>query len=89
MARPHPHKRAARLAAISILSVLGAMAAVWTAPRMSAAVDTWMSTPPVQVRTASLSAPLPVGPAAPATGDASADATTTPGTLQAGSRRVG
>ena len=67
MARPHPHKRTARLAAISILSVLGAMTVVWTAPRVSAAVEMWMSTPPVELRTASLPAALPVGPPAAAT----------------------
>ena len=60
MARPHPHKRAARLAAISILSVLGAVAAVWAAPRVSDAVAAWMSTPPVELRTTSLGAALPV-----------------------------
>ncbi len=63
MARPHPHKRAARLAAIFILSVLGAVAAVWVAPRVSPAVETWMSAPPVELRTAKLPAALPVGPA--------------------------
>jgi flagellar hook assembly protein FlgD len=64
MARPHPHKRAARLAAISILSVLGAVAAVWMAPRVSQAVEAWVSTPAVEVRTASLPMALPVGPPA-------------------------
>ena len=48
MARPHPHKRAARLAAVSILSVLAAVVAVWAAPRVSDAVAAWMSTPPVR-----------------------------------------
>ena len=62
MARPHPHKRAARLAAIFILSVVGAVAAVWVAPRVSPAVETWMSAPPVELRTTSLPAALPVGP---------------------------
>ena len=47
MARPHPHKRAARLAAISILSVLAAVVGVWAAPRVSDAVAAWMSAPPV------------------------------------------
>ena len=63
MARPHPHKRAARLAAISILSVLGAVAAIWAAPRVSDAVAAWMSTPPVELRSAALPSALPVGPA--------------------------
>ena len=69
MARPRPHKHAARLAAISILLVLGAVAAVWAAPRASEAVAAWMSTPPVELRTTSLPASLPVG-AEPAGGDA-------------------
>ena len=85
MARPHPHKRAARLAAIFILSVAGAVAAVWVAPRVSPAVEAWMSAPPVELRTASLPAALPVGPAdvsaagrgvAPADGDVQAPAVT-------------
>ena len=63
MARPHPHKRAARLAAISILSLLGAVAGIWAAPRVSDAVAAWMSAPPVELRTATLPAALPVGPA--------------------------
>ena len=69
MARPRPYKRAARLAAISILLVFGAVAAVWAAPRASEAVAAWMSTPPVELRTTSLPASLPVG-ATPAGGDA-------------------
>ena len=63
MARPHPHKRAARAAAISILSVIGAMLVVWAAPRVSVAVAAWMSAPPVRTTTTSLPAPLAVGPA--------------------------
>jgi flagellar hook assembly protein FlgD len=69
MARPHPHKRAAHLAAISILSLLGAIVAVWAAPRASEAVAAWMSTPPVQLRTTSLPASLPVS-TAPGSGGA-------------------
>ena len=61
MARPHPHKRAARLAAISILSVLGAVVGIWAAPRVSDAVAAWMSTPPVELRSAALPSTLPVG----------------------------
>ena len=78
MARPHPHKRAARFAAVFILSVVGAVAAVWVAPRVSPAVQTWMSAPPVELRTASLPAALPVGPADASTaarGAAPADGT--------------
>ena len=69
MARHRSHKRAAHLAAISLLSLLGALAVVWAAPRASGAVAAWMSTPPVEVRTTSLPASLPVN-AAPALGDA-------------------
>ena len=58
MARPHPHKRAARLAAISILSVLGAVVGVWAAPRVSDAVAAWMSAPPVELRSTALPAAL-------------------------------
>ena len=43
-----------------MLSVLGAVAAVWAAPRVSGAVEVWMSTPPVALRSASLTAALPV-----------------------------
>ncbi|HEX5641672.1 MAG TPA: FlgD immunoglobulin-like domain containing protein [Thermoleophilia bacterium] len=68
MARPRPHKRAARLAAIFTLSVLGAVAAVWAAPRVSGAVEAWMSTPPVELRTTNLGAALPVVPETGATG---------------------
>ncbi len=69
MARPRFHKRAARLAAISFLSLLGALAVVWAAPRTSEAVAVWLSTPPVEMRTTRLPASLPVN-AAPAPGDA-------------------
>ncbi len=61
MARPHPHKRAARLAAISILSVLGAVVGIWCAPRVSDAVAAWMSAPAVELRTMTLPATLSVG----------------------------
>src|SRR5512134_161039 len=74
MARPRPHKRAARLAAISILSVLGAVAVVWAAPRVSGAAEAWMSTPPVRLRTVSLGPALPVVPASGATGGRNAAA---------------
>ena len=72
MARPHSHKRAARLAAFSILSVLGAVIAVWAAPRVSDAVAAWMNEPAVELRTAVLPAALPVGSASAATSDAKA-----------------
>ena len=62
MARPHPHKRAARLAAFSILCVVAAVAAVWSAPRLSDAVAAWMNQPPVTLRTAVLQDGLGGGP---------------------------
>jgi flagellar hook assembly protein FlgD len=71
MARPHPHKRAARLAAFSILCVLVAVVAVWAAPRLSDAVAAWMHDPPVELRTAVLQDGLTVGPAASAAATAS------------------
>ncbi|MGE5228641.1 MAG: FlgD immunoglobulin-like domain containing protein [Deltaproteobacteria bacterium] len=75
MARPRPHKRAARLAAIFILSALGAVAAVWAAPRVSGAVEAWMSTPPVDLRTTNLGVALPVVAVGGETGRAAAGAT--------------
>jgi flagellar hook assembly protein FlgD len=47
--------------AISILSVLGAVVGIWCAPRVSDAVAAWMSAPPVELRTMTLPAALPVG----------------------------
>ena len=49
--------------AISILSVLGAVVGIWCAPRVSDAVAAWMSAPPVELRTMTLPAALPVGQA--------------------------
>lgn len=94
MPGPHPHKRAARLAAISILSLLGAIAAVWIAPRASEAVAAWMSTPPVELRTVALSDSLPVGgpparggaPRGAAAGDALVTAVTASPVVDAGMR---
>jgi flagellar hook assembly protein FlgD len=74
MARPHPHKRAARLAAFSILCVVAAVAAIWAAPRLSDAVAAWMNDPPVELRTAVLQDGLNVGPAASAAPTGSARA---------------
>jgi flagellar hook assembly protein FlgD len=72
MARPHPHKRAARLAAFSILCAVAAVVAVWAAPRLSDAVAAWVSQPPVALRTAVLPGGLAVGPVAPAAATRSA-----------------
>jgi flagellar hook assembly protein FlgD len=85
MARPHPHKRAACLAAISILSVLGAVAGVWAAPRVSDAVAAWMSDPPVEVRTTKLPETLPVG-RAPVAGARTETQTAAAATIDAGMR---
>ncbi len=60
MATSHSHKRAAHLAAVCTLCLLGALAAVWAAPRVSAAARAWISTPPVELRSAVLPAALPV-----------------------------
>jgi len=48
MARPHPHTRAARAAAVSTLTLMAALAAIWLAPRVSDAVAAWMRTPSVR-----------------------------------------
>ena len=61
MMRTPTHKRAARLAAVCIGSLLAAGAVVWAAPRVSQAVAAWASTPPVRVRSMSVPAALPVG----------------------------
>ena len=60
MARPHPHKRVARAAAICILTFIATLAAIWLAPRASDAVAAWVRTPGVRTQTIALSAPLPV-----------------------------
>jgi hypothetical protein len=60
MARAHPHKRAARAAAISILTFIATLAAIWLAPRASDAVTAWLRTPVVRSQTIALSAALPV-----------------------------
>ncbi len=61
MTRSHSHKRAAHLAALCTLCLIGALAAVWVAPRVSAQAREWMSTPPVELRSAALPAALTVG----------------------------
>jgi len=60
MARAHPHKRVARAAAISILTFIATLAALWLAPRASDAVAAWLRTPDVRTQTIALSAALPV-----------------------------
>ena len=60
MARPHPHKRVARAAAICILTFIATLAAIWLAPRASDAVAAWVRTPGVRTQTSALSAALPV-----------------------------
>src|SRR5665647_2971694 len=67
MARAHPHKWAARAAAISILTFMATLAAISLAPRASDAVAAWLRTPDVRTQTIALSAALPVtAPRAPA-----------------------
>jgi len=60
MARAHSHKRAARAATISILTLIATLAAMWLAPRASDAVAAWLRTPDVRTQTIALSAALPV-----------------------------
>jgi len=74
MTRPHSHKRVARVAALSTLCLIGVLAAVWAAPRVSAQARAWISTPPVELRSAALSEALPVGQATDAAVQARATA---------------
>jgi flagellar hook assembly protein FlgD len=72
MARPQPHKRAVRATAVSIVTFLAVLVAIWLAPRVSDAVAAWVRTPPVRSATIVLSAAVPVQrPSAAATGSAS------------------
>ena len=77
MARPHPHKRVARAAAICILTFIATLAAIWLAPRASDAVAAWVRTPDVRTQTVALPAALPVAGPRVAT-DASARAAVAP-----------
>ncbi len=67
MARPLPHKRAARVAAVSILTFIAVMAGIWLAPRVSVAVAQWLATPSLRMASVSVSqgltvvAPTPTG----------------------------
>ena len=74
MQRPHSHKRAAHVAALSTLCLIGVLAAVWAAPRVSAQARAWISTPPVELRSAALPAALTVGRAPDAASQARAAA---------------
>ena len=88
MARPPSHKRPARLAVISIISLVSAFAAIWAAPRVSSAVEHWMTTPPVEMRSSALAGSLPVTSAAATSepaGKASSGAAGAP-TIDAGMR---
>src|SRR5512137_1367998 len=62
MSRSHSHKRAALVAAVSIISFTAALAALWSAPRLSDAVAAWLRTPRVHAATLSVPAGLPVQP---------------------------
>jgi flagellar hook assembly protein FlgD len=81
------HKRAAHLAAVCTLCLLGALAVVWTSPRVSSAARAWMSAPPVELRSAALPADLPVQSAAVAKGSV-AGAASEPPLVGDGSRAV-
>jgi len=63
VARPHPHNRAVRAAAVSTLALLAALAAIWLAPRVSDAVAAWIRTPAVRTHELALRNDLPVEPA--------------------------
>ena len=70
MARAHPHKRVARAAAISIVTFIATLAAIWLAPRASDAVAAWLQTPEVRTQTVALPAALPVAAPGSVTGAA-------------------
>ncbi len=63
MARPHPHKRAVRTAAVSVLALSAALVAIWLAPRVSEAAAAWMRTPAVRTHELALRDDLAVEPA--------------------------
>jgi flagellar hook assembly protein FlgD len=73
MASPHPHNRVARVAAVSLVTFIAALSAIWLAPRVSDAVAAWVRTPPIRAVTIDLPAAVPVqpAPASPAEGDGS------------------
>jgi flagellar hook assembly protein FlgD len=74
MARARAHKRAARVAAVSIITLMAALAAIWCAPRVSEAVAAWVRTPQVHSATIAVPAGLPVAaPAASAARTAAGD----------------
>jgi hypothetical protein len=88
MAGSHPHKRAAA-AAVSIVTFVAALAAVWLAPRVSDAVAAWLQAPPVRSRTVTLGVSLPVtaaGDAAPAGRRVAPSQAAAPGTLATAER---
>jgi flagellar hook assembly protein FlgD len=61
MVRRRLHKRVARAAAISIVTLVLALGAAWVAPRASGAVAVWLRTPAVRARTMALPGGLEVG----------------------------
>ena len=65
MARPRPHKRVARAAAVSILTFTAALAALWCAPRVSDAVAAWLRTPQVRAATLAVAGGLRAGAGGP------------------------
>jgi flagellar hook assembly protein FlgD len=63
MARPLPHKRVARAAAVSILTFAAVIAVLWSAPRVSGAVAEWLRTPQVRAVTLQVAGGLTLEPA--------------------------
>src|SRR5665647_2647033 len=72
MARPYPHKRVARAAAVSIVTFFTVLTAIWLAPRMSDAVAAWLRTPPIRSVTIALPAAVRVQHVPMASADAAA-----------------
>jgi len=78
MARPYPHKRVARAAAVSIVTFFTVLTAIWLAPRMSDAVAAWLRTPPIRSVTIALPAAVRVQHVPMAFADAAAGRAVSP-----------
>ena len=78
MARPHPHKRVARAAAVSIVTFCAVLTAIWLAPRVSDAFAAWLRTPLIRSATIALPAALPVQQVSTASGEAGAGRAASP-----------
>jgi len=78
MARPYPHKWVARAAAVSIVTFLTVLTAIWLAPRVSDAAAAWLRTPPIRSVTIALPAAVPVRQVSTASADAAAGRAASP-----------